>query len=383
MSAAAATAEGLELARSLDESLAKILDVDSLLAATAADEPLAAERLATVRELGTGLLALDEAAGGLGIGLGDRLRLAAVFGRRLVPAPLRDEAFGLAPALSALAAADGQGPEDSAAPGSRRAAELLEALVAGELRGGVALSAGRAPEPRGPYAPPPDSARAAAPESASTLLVAALEPGAGALVVLEPARTLLFELEPGAASPFQALDAGQGLARVELGATEPLTALEGPAAASLRREYELALACEAFGAGERALELAAEYAEQRQQFGRPIASFQAVAHLLAEMKLGIETARAGIGRLVDLAAAEEADPVALADWTAVLSHAVPAAARRACEGSIQVHGGIGFSWELGLHLGYRRVLAVQYLLGGEAASAEVAGAAYLARRAAR
>lgn len=352
--AAAETGAGLDLARSLDESLGAILDVDSLLAATAADRPLDEERLAQVRELGIHLVCLDEEAGGLGIELGDRLRLAAVFGRRLVPAALRDEAFGLVPALSALAPADGG------------LAELLEAAAAGELRGGAAL----APAP-GHDAPDP---------------VCALDPGARLVVVLGADRLALYDLgAEGAPRPqgFTALDAGQGLSRFAPAGVEPVAELSGERAAALHREYRLALACEAFGAGERALEIAVEYAGQRQQFGRPIASFQAVSHLLAEAKLGIETARAGIGRVVDLGAEEESGEAALEEWNAIVATTVPAAARRAIEASIQVHGGIGFSWELGLHLGYRRVLAAQYLLGGEGRNAEAVGAAYMRRRSER
>lgn len=354
--AAAETGAGLDLARSLDESLGAILDLDSLLAATAADQPLGEQRLGQVRELGIHLVCLDEEAGGLGIELGDRLRLAAVFGRRLVPAALRDEAFGLVPALSALAVGDaGLG-------------ELLEAAAAGALRGGAALEPVPAP---GLEAPDP---------------VCALEPGARLLVVLGEDRLALYDLgAEGVPRPqgFTALDAGQGLSRFAPAGVEPVAELNGERAAELRREYQLALACEAFGAGERALEIAVEYAGQRTQFGRPIAAFQAVSHLLAEAKLGIETARAGIGRVVDLAAEEESAAEALEEWGAIVATTVPAAARRAVEASIQVHGGIGFSWELGLHLGYRRVLAAQYLLGGEGRNAEAVGAAYMRRRSER
>jgi hypothetical protein len=330
---AGASEAGLDLARSLDESLEAILDVDSLLEATAADRSIDDGRLAQVRELGVHLVGLDEDAGGLGIGLGDRLLLAAVFGRRLVPAALRDEAFGLVPALSALAEGNGGaglGP-------------LLEAAAAGELRGAAALE------------------RVPAPGLADATPVCAAEPGARLLVVLGPQRLRLYDLEAAgvqALRPFAALDAGQGLSCCELGGAEPVAELEGP-------------------------EVAVSYAGERQQFGRPIASFQAVSHLLAEAKLGIETARAGIGRVVDLAAEAGAGAAALEEWTAIVRTTVPAAARRAIETSIQVHGGIGFSWELGLHLGYRRVLADQSLLGGETEGAETVGAAYMRRRSER
>ncbi|HTT94051.1 MAG TPA: acyl-CoA dehydrogenase family protein [Solirubrobacterales bacterium] len=339
---------GAELARSLDESLAKILTTEALLAATAADRALDAAVLGTIRELGIDLVGLPEAAGGLGIGVGERARLAAVCGRRLVPAALRDGAFGLAPALAALAAA-GEGGE--------RVEALLAAAAAGELAGAVAL---------------------AAEDGAPMAVVPA---GATVLALLGAAEVALFELGDGVAvEPFLALDSGQGLARVDLADADPVATASGAAAATVRREYELTLICETFGAGERCLELAVSYAGQRKQFGQEIARFQAVAHQLAEAKLGVEIGRSGIGRYVDLTAEDEAGDAALDDHLGVLRHALPGFAREACETSIQVHGGIGFSWELGLHLFYRRILADQYLLGGEGRSAESVGAAYLERR---
>jgi alkylation response protein AidB-like acyl-CoA dehydrogenase len=60
-----------------------------------------------------------------------------------------------------------------------------------------------------------------------------------------------------------------------------------------------------------------------------------------------------------------------------LTHAIPAAARTTCESAIQVHGGTGFTWEYGLHLFYRRVLAIEAELGGASASARGAGRQYL------
>jgi acyl-CoA dehydrogenase len=62
---------------------------------------------------------------------------------------------------------------------------------------------------------------------------------------------------------------------------------------------------------------------------------------------------------------------------------VPQAARAVCEGAIQIHGGLGFTWEQGLHLGYRRVLQIQAAFGGPSATAHASGRAYLDAIAAR
>jgi 3-oxochol-4-en-24-oyl-CoA dehydrogenase len=354
MSAPVDAGAGAELARSLDESLAKILTVEALLEVTAEDRVLDAAVLETIRELGIDLVGLDEESGGLGIGVGERVRLAAVFGRNLVPAALRDGAFGLAPALAAVAA-----------DGNERAASLLERAVAADLTGAVTLGCVRT--------------NGRIPNTTANASAAAVAEGAEVLAVLGAEEISLYDLGDVAVAPFLALDSGQGLSQIDLDGAAPFATVSGPAAAAVRREYELTLVCEAFGAGERCLEMAVEYAGQRKQFGQEIAGFQAVAHLLANAKLGVEIGRAGIGRYVDLAA-EEGDDAALDGHLAVLRHSLPGYAREACEISIQVHGGIGFSWELGLHLFYRRILADQYLLGGEGESAEAVGAGYLERR---
>lgn len=338
--------EGVELAKSLDESLAKILNVEILLESARDDLPVPPELAETIAGLGLHGVAVDEESGGLGLELADRVRLAAVLGRRLVPAIVRNEAFGVAPALAAAASSE------------PRAAELLAGLLEGDSSVGLALTSR---ESGGLFAQMPE--------------------GAEALVVLGLDRLELFEMNDAiTAATLPGLDPGQGLCRVSLDDAEPLVTITGEVAARVRREFEMALICESFGSAERTLELSAEYADEREQFGRPISSFQAVAHLLAEMKLGLETSRAGIGRFVDLDGESHAPEAEIEQWRATLAHSVPAAARRACEGAIQVHGGIGFSWELGLHLHYRRILADQYMLGGETASAEVIGSAYLDRR---
>lgn len=340
-----ATEEGLELAKSLDESLGKILDTETLLKVTRDDLPLPSELTATLIGLGMHGVALDETHSGLGLPLADRVRLAAVLGRHLVPAPLRDEIFGAVPALAALVSQPGVG-------------KRLEQLAEGELRVGVALSSRLA-------------------GATYTLM----PEGGESLVLLGEDRIELHSLHGGLElTALTALDAGQGLHQVDISTSEPMATRSGEAAIRVRREYELSLICEVFGAAERILEISAEYADQREQFGRPISSFQAVGHMLAEMKLTLETSRAGIGRFVDLNDEEQACDAELEQWRGTLAHAVPSAARLICENAIQVHGGIGFSWELGLHLHYRRILAVQFLLGGDSATAELVGSAYLEGR---
>ena len=131
------------------------------------------------------------------------------------------------------------------------------------------------------------------------------------------------------------------------------TPLEG--AANLPRA-RTAAACEAVGIAQRALELGVEHARTREQFGRPIGVYQAVSHALANTYTDVELARSlAYWAAWCVAEDDEQAPVAAA---ASLSFAAEAAVV-ACERSIQVHGGIGFTWEHPLHRFYKRALWIE------------------------
>jgi acyl-CoA dehydrogenase len=124
----------------------------------------------------------------------------------------------------------------------------------------------------------------------------------------------------------------------------------------------LGVALDALGAADAAKDLAVAYAKERQQFGRPIGAFQAVAHLCADMLAAVELGRAGA--YYALWAADHADPDER-HRSAVLSRAWAADAyARVGADAIQVHGGIGYAWETDPHLYYKRLLAAQQLWGG-------------------
>ena len=124
---------------------------------------------------------------------------------------------------------------------------------------------------------------------------------------------------------------------------------ELPAAA--RIELDIVWAAEVVGAAQRLLDLAVDYAKQRVQFGRPIGSFQAVKHRLADMHIEVQLAESAV-----LWASLEPDQP-----RPVTQHAVDAAIRVA-EDAIQVHGAMGFTWELGLHFYLRSMLVRRELL---------------------
>lgn len=123
-----------------------------------------------------------------------------------------------------------------------------------------------------------------------------------------------------------------------------------------RTEQLAALALEAVGIAQKALELGVEHAKTREQFGRPIGVYQAVSHPLADTYVETELARSlAYWAAWCVAESDEQTPVATA---AAKSYAGDAAVA-ACERSIQVHGGIGFTWEHVLHLYYKRALWIQ------------------------
>jgi alkylation response protein AidB-like acyl-CoA dehydrogenase len=117
--------------------------------------------------------------------------------------------------------------------------------------------------------------------------------------------------------------------------------------------FRAAAAAEALGVAQRALDLGVEHARTRVQFGKPIGTYQAVSHPLAQTYTDVELARSLVYWAAWCVANEdERAPVAAAAAKAFATEAAVAA----CERSIQVHGGIGFTWEHPLHRFYKRAL---------------------------
>jgi hypothetical protein len=128
------------------------------------------------------------------------------------------------------------------------------------------------------------------------------------------------------------------------------------------------LAAEAVGVARECTEQAAEYAKVREQFGRPIATFQAVKHHCANMEVAAEQATAAVWDAAR-AAAGAGDQLS---YTAAIAAALAApAASLDAELNIQVHGGIGFTWEHGAHLYLRRAAAIAAVVDAEAAARDV------------
>jgi alkylation response protein AidB-like acyl-CoA dehydrogenase len=197
--------------------------------------------------------------------------------------------------------------------------------------------------------------------TADVLLVAARTPGGLGVFAVEGGA-------PGVERvPVPQLDQTRKLARVELSAApaEPVGE-EGGAGSWLPRALDLAataLAMEQVGGAQRCLDMTVDYAKARHQFGRPIGSFQAIKHRCADMLLRVESARAA-AYYAAWAAAEGAEELPA---VASLARAYCSEAYSWVAGeTIQVHGGIGFTWEHDAHLYFKRAKASELLLGDPA-----------------
>jgi alkylation response protein AidB-like acyl-CoA dehydrogenase len=128
----------------------------------------------------------------------------------------------------------------------------------------------------------------------------------------------------------------------------------------IRAHFDLALACDALGGAEAVFDETLAYLHQRHQFNRPIASFQAIKHRCAEHKVSIEASRA----LVDVACRGAADQCAAWRTKAACARLYAGTVyRNLTEDCVQLHGGIGFTWEYPCHLFLKRARLGE-ILGG-------------------
>ncbi len=137
--------------------------------------------------------------------------------------------------------------------------------------------------------------------------------------------------------------------------------VEQPVLDRIRDLAVTALAAEQVGGAQRALDAAVEYAKLRVQFGRTIGSFQAVKHKLADMLVAVETARSAAYSAIGAVAGGDDRELALA--AGIAGAYCSEAYAHVAEETIQVHGGIGFTWEHPAHLWFRRAKADAVLFG--------------------
>jgi acyl-CoA dehydrogenase len=321
------------------------------------------------RDVGLLGLAVPEEHGSAGAGLVDLALVAEEFGRTVAPAPLVSTVALAATALR-LAGDDGT------------AKELLPAIAEGETV--VALAA---TDDRGAWAPAQPTVQATRTDggwrlsgeqahvldaaAADTVLVLAGTPtGPGLFAVDGAAAGLIRE-------PQSVLDLTRRQARLRYADVPARAVGPGQAAAAVAGARDVAavvLAAEAVGGAQRLLDMSVEYAKTRLQFGRAIGSFQAVKHRCADMLVDVAHARSTAYHAAWAHDAGTDDPRVAVDLATVVT---AEAYLRVAKTTVQVHGGIGFTWEHPTHLYYKRAVGDAALLGGRAAAAERLAAAVL------
>ena len=312
-------------------------------------------------ELGLLGVAIPEEYGGAGAGFTEIGIIAQEMGRALFCGPFLSTVVLAAAALL-----------ESGDDAARRS--WLAAIAAGELIATVALP-GTLSEAREVGVTRPDRRDGWVLDGTAGFV----PDGHVAELILVPAAvregTSLFAVHgtaPGLARTLlPAFDATRKHARLQFSATPAtLIGLPGGAGPALSRVFDLgcvALACEQVGVAERALEMARDYALLRTQFGRPIGSFQAVKHKLATVLLEVEAARSAAW--YGLWAADR-QPDQLPMVASIAKATCSAAAYLAAAENIQVHGGIGYTWEHPAHLYFRRATTSRMWLGDPASHHE-------------
>ena len=264
-------------------------------------------------KLGWFALGLPEAAGGAGYGLAEEMVLFVELGRALAPGPW----LGTLLAAHALAGA----ARDEVVGGARRVAVLDDPSDCGD---GLVADA----------------------------------PAAHAFLVLGRKAVRWVDARGASVDSHPSIDPTRPLARLRVDGARGEALDADPAA--LRRIATLLLAAEAVGIAERTLEESVAYAKVREQFGRPIGSFQAVKHRCADMAVRAEVARS----LTTFAALalRDGEPDAARHVLEAKALAVDAALANAHD-DIQNHGGMGFTWEADAHFYLKRAWVLEHQFG--------------------
>jgi alkylation response protein AidB-like acyl-CoA dehydrogenase len=367
------TAEQDEIRRTLRDLLHKRCGPEELRAAVgtpAGYDPALWTALA--EQLGLPGLALPETYGGVGCSVAELALACEETGRALAPSPLLATAVLTAPLLLALGTdaqrtdllpriASGGLTAALAVPGPALATALgfTGHDPRGEWAGGGRAGGVQARRADGGWRLYGQADQVLDGHSADLLVVAAHTGG------FARSRVLLFLVRGDAAGVTRvrqtSLDATRPQARVQLRdtAAELLGSADAdalPALARLGDTVGACLAAEAVGAADRVLERTVEYVGQREQFGRPVGSFQAVKHRLADVYVEVQAARSAA--YYAAWAASHGEPVG----GLALAQALQALRSAAAEG-IQLHGGIGFTWEHEVHLYFKRAAGDELLFG--------------------
>ncbi|MEP6588792.1 MAG: acyl-CoA dehydrogenase family protein [Polaromonas sp.] len=353
--------EQQQIADSATTFLAEASAMPAVRAASQSADGLDRDLWRGIAELGWCGVHLPEEAGGLGLGLVELALLQEQLGRRLACVPFFDSVALAATALREL-------------PDSPLAQDWLQQLAAGEAIGALALPADKASAPCGV------ATLNAETDAGWTLQGDWPQVGSAAMadVLLLPAQTasgesLLFAVPADApglqVQPLATLDATRRMAAVQASAVAlPASSCIGRGEfldgllARVQQLGAIALAAEQVGVAQQCLDLTLDYVAQRSQFDRAIASFQAVKHRCAQMLVALESARSAVYGAACIADTAP-DAATLLLYAAQARVAASEAAQFCAREAIQLHGGVGFTWEFDPHLYFRRAQASSQRLG--------------------
>jgi alkylation response protein AidB-like acyl-CoA dehydrogenase len=268
-------------------------------------------------------IAISEEYGGQGLGTIELSILSEELGRVLAPVPF------LPSAMAACVI------EQAGSPEQRE--QWLPGLASGETIGAVASAAD-------------GTAELVVSGAEADVVVLVEADGSGRLVTAKDAEV----------SKLAAIDPTRSAARVEFNPTHAGVEQLEHGCPGLGRAL-VAVSSELVGVSERALEMTLSYVKDRKQFGVPVGAYQAVSHRCAQMLLETEQARS----LTAFAAwSADANPDGLAEAAAMAKAAASQAGREVTAAAIQMHGGIGFTWEADVHWLFKRAQIDAVLLGG-------------------
>ena len=293
-------------------------------------------------ELGIGGIMVPEEYGGLGLGLLDLAVVMEPIGRYAAPGPFLDHA--LATLALVLAGTEAQ------------RAEWLPALVTGERRATIALAEGKGEwfADQWALAPVPTltgEKHHVLHAEGVDLIVVGLAGGKLGLVRGDaPGVTIM---------PTLSTDAGKQLCSVGFAET-PCELMDGSEGARLVDAGLALLAADAFGGASHAIDMAVAYASEREQFGRPIGSFQGLKYQLVDTAITFAPA---IGLYWYAAHVWDTDPASASLQAAMAKSLLTENYARATRQMIEAHGGIGYTWEYGAHVWLKRALFDQAYLG--------------------
>ena len=289
---------------------------------------------------------LAESVGGQGFGILELAVVIAEFGRGAVPGPFVPSVI----ASALIAAHDPQAKMlGDLASGATIAAYSLESSLTATRQGDTLVIRGEA-----------RSVPSAAEASVLVLPVAGLDPEtSGTEWVVIDADALEIE-------PVKSVDPLRPIAHVRANAVEVPAdrVLSNLNVAAARALVTTLLSAEAVGVARWATDTAAAYAKIREQFGRPIGQFQGIKHKCAEMAADTERAIAAVWDAARAIDEGLENPDAAAEFAAAVAATLaPTAAQRCAQDCIQVHGGIGFTWEHDTNVYYRRALGIVAAFG--------------------